>query len=130
MTFRASLHEWVRDTLDVSVHDAKLPIRPILPAVVQRFISAVAEMTHSGPVSLLERRVQFDVVSGNDAEADEIALRLIRSLDGFHGPMGDADIGSAALLVDLEVIPEEIKGGGRQYRRIVDFAIAYQEPRP
>ncbi len=129
MTLRTALHEYLRDTVDVSVHDGRLPIRPMMPALVLRFISANADQTHSGPVSLLERRVQIDAFSDNDKEVDAIATRMLHALDGYHGPMGDVDIGSAFLANDLETEPTEIKGGQIRYRRIVDFMVAYQEVR-
>ena len=129
MTLRSSLHDWLRDTLDVPIHEGALPLRPTLPTAVQRYISATSMLTHNVPVSLLQRRVQVDIVTGNDTECDELALTLLRAIDGYHGPMGDVDIGWAGILTELEVQPEEIKGGGRQYRRIVDIGLAYQEAR-
>lgn len=129
MTFRSALHEYLRDVIDVPVHDGRLPTRPMLPALSLRFISATPEHTHSGPSSLLERRVQIDAYANNDKEADALATRLIHALDGYHGPMGSEDIGYAFLATDLEAEPDELKGGQIIYRRIVDFHIAYQEVR-
>jgi hypothetical protein len=130
MSFRSSLHSYVRDQLDVAVHDSRLPVRPMMPSVVQRFISGRADQTHSAPVSLLEKRVQFDIYGNNDEQVDDLSLTLLHKLDGYHGPMGDVSIGWAGLLSDLDTKPEDIKGGEVRYRRIMDFAIAYQESRP
>jgi len=130
MSFRSSLHSYVRDQLDVAVHDSRLPLRPMMPTIVQRFISGRADQTHSNPVSLLEKRVQFDIYGNNDEQVDDLSLTLLHKLDGYHGPMGDVSIGWAGLLSDLDTKPEDIKGGEVRYRRIMDFAIAYQEARP
>lgn len=129
MSFRSAVHEWVRDTLDVSVHDGALPVRPMLPAIVQRFVSATTLMTHAGPASLFERRVQFDVYAGNDKQVDELSMGLIAGLDGFRGDMGDVHVGAVELLSEVDSIPAEVKGGGAQYRRILDFGFTYTEPR-
>lgn len=129
MTLRAALHEFVRDALDVSVSDGRLPHRPMMPAAVLRFISSRGGQTHSNPVSLLERRVQFDIYSQDDAQADALATSLTRDLDGYHGPMGDVAIGYAALMTDRDMEPEQLKGGEVRYRRVLDFMVAYQEPR-
>jgi len=130
MSFRSSLHSYVRDQLDVAVHDSRLPLRPMMPTIVQRFVSGRADQTHSNPVSLLEKRVQFDIYGNNDEQVDDLSLTLLHKLDGYHGPMGDVSIGWAGLLSDLDTKPEDIKGGEVRYRRIMDFAIAYQEARP
>lgn len=129
MTLRNALHEYLRDTVNVSVHNGRLPIRPMMPALVLRFISASAEQSHSNPVSLLPRRVQVDAYADNDKEVDAIATQLLLALDGYHGPMGDVSIGWAAMVNDLESTPEEIKGGQIRYRRILDFMVAHQEAR-
>jgi hypothetical protein len=130
MSLRTSLHEWLRDTLDVPVSEGALPLRPTLPRAVQRFITATSTLTQSQPVSLLQRRVQVDIITNNDSEADELVLKLIRAVDGYHGRMGDVDIGWAGILTELEALPEDVKGAPRQYRRIVDIGLAYQEVRP
>lgn len=130
MTFRADLHGWLRDTLDKPVYDARLPIRPTMPALVQRFVAGRSVLTHSNPRSLLERRVQIDVYANNDSEVDQLATNLVKRLDGYHGPMGMASVGWAGLLSDIDTTPTEIKGGEIRYRRILDFTIAYQEVRP
>lgn len=130
MSIRAELHDWLRDTLDVPVHNARLPIRPMMPALVQRFVSGRSVLTHSQPRSLLERRVQIDVFANNDADVDALATQLLHALDGYHGAMGSASIGWAGLLSDYDVTPTEIKGGEIRYRRIMDFAVAYQEVAP
>lgn len=126
-TLRQALHEWLRDEIDVSVFDGKLPTRPILPVLVQNYVGAQSVQTHSAPRSLLERRVQIDVWAQNDPEADALELRVIAALDGFHGLMGDLAIGWAMLINATETAPAEIKGGGWQFRRILDFAISYQQ---
>ena len=130
MTIRSTLHAFLRDTLDVPVYEARLPIRPMMPALVQRFVSGRSVLTQSNPRSLLERRVQIDVYGNNDAQVDELSLSLLRALDGYHGPMGSDSIGWAGLLSDVDVTPTEIKGGEIRYRRILDFTLAYQEVRP
>jgi hypothetical protein len=140
MTLRASLHEYVRDELDVSVTESRLPIRPMMPMIVQRFVGGRADQTHSRPVSLISRRVQFDIYANNDKQVDDLSIALLRALDGFHGTMGDVSIGWAGLVSDVDTNPEEVKivrdPRGRispnevRYRRILDFAIAYQEDRP
>ncbi len=130
MTLRNSLHNYVRDVVDVGVHDARLPIRPMMPAIVLKFITAVSTLTHSNPRSLLPRRVQFTCYADNDGEVDTIATNLLRALDGYHGPMGDVSIGWAQLLNDVELDPQEGKGDGKvRYRRVLDFEVAYQEVR-
>ena len=130
MSFRSSLHNFVRDELDVSVNNSRLPLRPMMPTIVQRFVSGRADQTHSNPVSLLEKRVQFDIYGNNDEQVDDLSLTLLHKLDGYHGPMGDVSIGWAGLLSDLDTKPEDIKGGEVRFRRVMDFALSYQEPRP
>lgn len=130
MSFRSAFHDWLRDTTNKPVYDARLPIRPMMPALVQRFVSGRANQTHSNPVSLLPRRIQIDVYANNDAEVDTIATQLLLALDGYHGPMGTARIGWAGLLSDIDTNPQEIKGGEIRYRRILDFEVSYQEVRP
>lgn len=130
MTLRASLHEYLRDTVDVGVFDARLSTRPILPALVIRFVSAGSTLTHSAPRSLLERRVQIDCFAWNDKEVDDLATRVLRALDGYHGPMLDVAIGWCRLANDLELAPLEPKGDGKvRFQRILDFTLAYQEAR-
>lgn len=127
MTIRSELHAWLRDTLNVPVYDARLPIRPNMPALVQRFVSGRSVLTQSNPRSLLERRVQIDVFANNDGEVDRLSTSLLHALDGYHGPMGTASVGWAGLLSDFDTEPQEVKGGEIRYRRILDFTLAYQE---
>lgn len=130
MTLRDSLHNYIRDTVDVGVHNARLPVRPMMPAIVLKFITAYSTLTHSNPRSLLPRRVQFTCYADNDAEVDAIATRLLRALDGYHGPMEGTAIGWAQLINDVELDPLEGKGDGKiRYRRVLDFEVAYQEVR-
>lgn len=129
MTLRSALHAWIRDELNVPVYEAQLPIRPNMPALVQRFVSGRSDLSHSNPISLLPRRVQFDIYANNDADVDRLSTQLLRALDGYHGPMGDVSIGWAGMLSDVDTIPKEIKGGETRYRRIMDFTLAYQEVR-
>lgn len=130
MTFRASLHDYLREAVDVSVFDARLSTRPQLPALVVRFISAGSVLTHSAPSSLLPRRVQIDCYSWNDAEADDLATRVLLALDGYHGPMLDATVGWCRLANDLELTPLEPGGDGKvRFQRILDFELSYQEAR-
>lgn len=130
MSLRAAFHDWLRDELDVPVYDARLPIRPMMPALVQRFVAGRSVLTQSNPRSLLERRIQVDVYGNNDEQLDTLSTQLLRALDGYHGPMGTVSVGWAGLLSDVDTTPEQIKGGEIRYRRIMDFTIAYQEPRP
>jgi hypothetical protein len=130
MSFRAALHAWVRDQLNVPVYDARLPIRPNMPALVQRFVTGRSDLSHSNPLSLLPRRVQFDIYANNDVDVDTLSTRLLKALDGYHGPMGDVSIGWAGMDSDFDRVPQEIKGGEVRYGRILDFTIAYQEVRP
>jgi hypothetical protein len=102
----------------------------MMPALVQSFVGGGTVQTHSNRRSLVERRIQIDAFADNDKEVDEIATRLLYALDGYHGPMGDVNIGWAALLVDFDTTPQEIKGGQIRYRRILDFRVAYQEETP
>jgi len=130
VTLRTALHEFVRDEVDISVSDAKLPIRPMMPHIVQRFVSGRTVQTMSNRRSLVPRRVQFTIYGNNDADVDAAATRLLRALDGYHGMMNGVAIGWAAMLMDVDAAPEEVKRGGpaeTRYRRIVDFEVAYQE---
>jgi hypothetical protein len=127
VTFRRDLHQFVRDEVDVSVTDGKLPLRPMMPHITMRFVSGRTIQTMSNRRSLVPRRVQFSLYANNDADNDRNATNLLRVLDNFHGPMGATSIGWAAMLNDLDMPPEEIKGGEVRYLRIVDFEIAYQE---
>jgi hypothetical protein len=127
MTLRASLHEFVRDNVDVSVSESKLPLRPMMPHIVLRFITGRTVQTMSNRRSLVPRRVQFDIYANNDTQVDAVATNLLRALDNFHGPMGDVSIGWAFMLNDLDMPPQEIKGGEIRYQRVVDFEVAYQE---
>jgi hypothetical protein len=135
VTLRASLHEFLRDEINVSVYDARLPIRPMMPALVQTFVGGGTVQTHSNRRSLIARRVQIDAFANNDEEVDRMATHLLHALDGYHGPMNDVDIGWATLLSDFDTNPTEIKTGDRRsgavpevrYRRILDFEVAYQE---
>ena len=127
MTFRQALHEFLRDTIDVPVYDARLPLRPMMPALVQSFVAASSIHTHSGPSTLLERRVQIDAFANNDPEADQLAARLLYALDGYHGTMNGVDVGYVELVSDVEMDPAEIKGGEVRYRRVLDFMVGYQD---
>lgn len=127
MTLRQALHAFLRDEVNVSVHDARLPVRPMMPALVQSFISATSTQTHSGPDSLVERRVQVDAYADNDKEVDQTATTVMHVLDGFRGDMNGVDIGSIFLISDFDHDPQEIKGGQVRYRRSLDFAVSYQE---
>ncbi len=129
MTLRSSLSDFVRDEVDVAVSKGTLPGRgrPMMPHIVLRFVSGRTVGTMSNRRSLVPRRVQFDCYANNDEEVDRIATNLLRVLDNFHGPMGDVSIGWAFMLNDLDMPPEEIKGGEVRYQRIVDFEVAYQE---
>lgn len=129
MTLREALHAYLRDEVDVSVHESRLPTRPIMPALVVRFVSAYMVHTHSNRRSLLPRRVQVNAYANNDTEVDAIATRLLYALDHFHGilPGTGVAIGWARLLTDLDSEPIEQKGAPVMYRRILDFEIAYQE---
>ena len=132
MTLRTSLHDYLRETVDVSVFDVRLSTRPMFPALVLRFISAVATETHSNPRSLLPRRVQIGIWALNEPEVDEVATRVLLALDGYHGPLGDVAIGWAMMLNDLDQNPEPspLKGDGQiRYHRTMDFEISYQEVR-
>lgn len=129
MTLRSTLKEFIRDELDLPVHNGRLSARPMMPAAVQSFIATTAAQSHSNPVSLLQRRVQVDVYAQNDEEVDALAKTLVKALDGYHGPMGDVAIGAAFLVNDRDMQPEQIKGGEVRYRRTLDFVVAYQEPR-
>ncbi len=132
MTLRSALHQYLRDVVDVSVFDTQLPVRPMMPALVLSFVSAVSVQTHSNPRSLLPRRVQIDCYSSNAPEVDDIATRVLLALDGYHGPMHDVDIGWSSLANDLDMPPQPQpeKGDGKvTFRRIMDFEVAYQEPR-
>lgn len=130
MTLRSALHAFLRDAINVSVHDARLPTRPMMPALVQSFVSASSTHTHSGPSTLMERRVQVDAYADNDKEVDATATAVLHALDGFRGDMNGVDIGSIFLISDFETPPDEIKGGQVRYRRILDFAVSYQEVAP
>lgn len=127
MTLRQALHEYLRDTVNMPVYEGRLPIRPMMPALLQNFISATSTQTHSGPTTLLERRVQIDAFANNDAEVDRTATALLHALDGFHGPLNSIDVGSIFLISDFDMGPEEIRGGEVRYRRTLDFSVAYQE---
>jgi hypothetical protein len=127
MTLRAALHQFLRDEINVSVHDARLPIRPMMPALVQVFVGGGTVQTHSNRRSLIARRVQIDAFADNDEEVDRMATQVLHALDGYHGPMNDVEIGWATLLSDFDTVPNEIKGGQVRYRRIMDFEVAYQE---
>ena len=140
MTLRASLHDYLRDEIDVPVHETRLPRRPMLPAVVQRFITGNTVQTHSNRRSLVERRIQVDVYANNWEATDDLATRILLALDGFHGVMGDVAIGWMTLVVDTESEPIEFKGTTSDARsvsagaspqirflRSLDFALAYQE---
>lgn len=132
MTLRAALHAYVREALDISVHDARLSLRPMMPAIVMQFISATTVQTMSNRRSLLPRRVQFDVYSNNDKTTDALATKLLLALDGYHGPMGDVNIGWATMLNDSDFPPEEAKNTATgnmepRFRRSLDFEVAYQE---
>lgn len=130
MTFRQALHDYLRDAVNVPVHDGRLPTRPMYPTVTIRFISGYSTLTMSAPRSLLERRVQIDAYAMNDPDVDALATAVLRALDGYHGPMGGANIGWSYLLNDLELEPAGLKGDGQiRFHRIMDFAIAYQEVR-
>lgn len=131
MTFRQSLHDYLREAVDVSVFDGRLSTRPMMPALVQRVISTTSSLTHSNPVSLLPRRIQIDAYANNDKQVDAIATSVIHALDGYHGLMGDVSVGWAVLSNDLDMQPEEIdpKTAEVRYHRILDFEIAYQEVR-
>ena len=130
MSFRSAFHEWLRDQLNVPVYDARLPVRPMMPALVQRFVSGRSVLTQSNPRSLLERRIQLDLYGNDDQQLDDKGTQLLKALDGYHGLMGTVAIGWAGLLSDIDTVPEQIKGGEVRYRRIFDFVVAYQEPRP
>lgn len=127
MTLRKALHEFLRDEMDVPVYDKRLPVRPMMPALVQSYISATPTQTHSGPTTLLERRVQIDAYGNNDADVDATATALLHALNGYRGDMNGIDIGSIFLISDFDLNPDEIKGGEVRYRRALDFAVSYQE---
>jgi hypothetical protein len=127
MTLRAALHSFLRDAVNVSVHDGRLPTRPMMPALVQSFISVTPIETHSGPDLLLERRVQIDAYANNDKDVDETATALMQTLDGYRGDMNGVEIGSIFLISDFDHQPEEIAGAPVRYRRSLDFAVSYQE---
>jgi hypothetical protein len=129
MTLSTDLHEFLRDEIDVSVHEARLPTRPMMPALVQRFITGSTTQTHSNRVSLVNRRIQIDCYSNNRDKTDDMATRVLLALDGYHGTMGDTVIGWATLIVDTESQPEEIKSGANEvrFRRSLDFALGYQQ---
>jgi hypothetical protein len=130
VTLQKSLHDYVREAVDCSVHDNRLPTRPLMPAIVMHFVTAVTVQTHSNRRSLIPRRVQFDVYSNSSDEVDALATRLLLALDHKHGPMGDVSIGWATLLNDMAMAPEEQgahKPGEVRYRRTLDFEVAYQE---
>lgn len=127
MTLKTALHEFVRDNVDVSVSEVKLPLRPMMPHVVQRFVSGRTVQTMSNRRSLVPRRVQFTLYANNEPQVDAVATRLLRALDNYHGPMGDVSIGWAFMLNDLDMPSEEIKGGEVRYSRVIDFEVAYQE---
>jgi hypothetical protein len=126
MSFRSALHQFLRDQVNVSVSDGALPLRPMMPHLVQHFITARSTPTHTGPASILPRRVQVDAYADNDAECDRIATDVIDALDGFHGLMGSTPIGWVALLNDLETTPVQMKNAGMRFRRILDFEVAHQ----
>lgn len=127
MTLRAALHEFLRDQINVPVYDARLPVRPMMPALVQSFVSSSSTETHSGPISLFERRVQIDVYANNDAEVDRTATTLLHLLDGYRGELEGVDVGSIFFISDFDFEPEEVKGGEVRFRRVLDFSVAYQE---
>lgn len=127
MTLRSTLHAFLRDAVNVAVYEARLPIRPMMPALVQTFVSGETTQTHSNRRSLMPRRVQIDAYANNDIEGDRLATELLYALDGFHGPMGELNIGWVTLMSDFDALPLEIKGGEIRYRRTLDFEVAYQE---
>jgi hypothetical protein len=125
-TLKEALHDYLREQIDVSVHEGRLPTRPLWPAVVQHYVAGSTLQTHSSPASLLPRRVQLDAYAQNEPECDDIATRIVRALDGFHGAMGSVAIGWAALLNSIDSAPVELKGGGIAFRSVLDFEIAHQ----
>lgn len=127
MSLLEELHEYLRETVDVSVHETRLPTRPMMPALVQHLITAATTHTHSQRVSVVVRRLQIDAYSNSETKVDEIATRVLLALDRYHGPMGTISIAWAHMLNDQEMPPDEVRAGEIRYRRTLDFEVAYQE---
>ena len=125
MTMLSDLHAYVRDALDLPVTAIRPSTRPMSPSLDYLMVSGSTVPTHSGPAGLVTSRVQWDVWTGNAADADRIAGDLRRLLDGFRGQMGDTDIGSIFFEGDRDL--DEGDAHVKSYRRSLDFMVTHRE---
>jgi hypothetical protein len=97
-------------------------------AIVMTPIAPGIEYRHDGPDALEFAWVQFDLWS-NDAAALPVLVKLLRD-EMERAPsvtVGSTKFYPAFVEGDRTAVPEDLDGGTRMYRRIVDFRF-YHEP--
>lgn len=123
MTFRADLHDWIRDTLDVPVRAVRISEKPMLPAIAYNQIAGDEPISHSGRTGLVRRHMQLDVWAGNDDDIERLANQLRRLLNGFRGVMGGSEVASVEYAGEHDLADPN----PRFFRRAIDFYFTERE---
>lgn len=105
------------------VYPRRQPRDATFPLVLYTRVSTRRAMTQSGPDGLAEPRIQFDVWARDPDSADAVAEQIRLALHGFRGQMGDLEVGSVAIVGDID---DDDPATGL-YRRILDAQIQHAE---
>lgn len=124
MTLPAAIFTYLsaEDIVGTRIYPAPLPEKVTLPAISYSVISTDRPFTNSGPVELIDQRVQFDCWGKTYDSATEVARRLVGAVHAFHDDYwGTTKIGVA--YADNELDLYDANSG--IHRRIVDVIVKH-----
>lgn len=105
------------------VYPRRMPRAATFPLVLYTRVGTRRGLSHSGPDGLAEPRIQFDVWARDPDLADAVAEQLRLALHGYRGQMGDTEVGSVAIVGDVD--GDDPESG--LFRRILDAQIQHAE---
>jgi hypothetical protein len=100
-----------------------LPQNHTLPALVYQLISAPRELTHSGPETLVEARVQITAHATTYAAAKTLQNAVQVASDGFTGTPASVTVQATR----TEDGPDQYDPKTETEQAIIDILISYQE---
>jgi len=134
VSLSAALYDYL-STLTVGdrVYPRRLPKDAVLPAITYQVIPAVGPLkvhsdAHSGTGPpdgsfFMRTRIQLDCWGGTYIDAEDLAAEVRHALHGFSGFMGDLEVSSVHLDIDMDSYDQDVD----TYRRIIDGMVQYNE---
>lgn len=94
-----------------------------LPSITLTVASRPIDYHHGGRSDLQRVRVQADIWAGTKAQALAISRALTTAVEAMNTTPGGGVLERGFIDNSFDTAPEDLGGGGKVFRRIVDFFV-------